>query len=718
MIRFSRLFSFIAAILVHFGVAQAAETRLAIVNGGEHAKYSRVVVDAPGVGYDLTYGHRRVRIALADPALQLDINRFKDKRPAHRVLDVRIQREKTGPVLELDMTCDCGAKVFRGRSGKVIIDIAESYPKNPTYLAASAPSASQQETKSQRAMPANSDKKGKKPGTDEDIVASQNTVEKAREKMVAMLSQAEQQGLISFEEQNVSNSALGTTLASRNGAANAYDKRSARNMLNADDATCRPDKWYFPIDAKANNDPVGLINKLRNQLVGEFDRANPDIVRELYWTYLSIGFGDEALSLLEAFPAVGEDLDVLQDIAVIVADRDLRAESDFLGSPACRGAGAVLVAVANARLRPEFAVELVRGNFELLANFPDEVVKDFAVRLGIAATNASDWTLAGHFKRMADFAGADTASFKFLVAEFERHRGREDKAREKLEQLATGQSERQEDALFALAEAYAARGEVPHEGFAEDMGMVAALSDDDDRRTKAVVYEAQSLISEGEFASAFRQIIRTYRETPGARKGLGLAARTLLVEAMENGDQGAQLAAVDAYFDFEEFIDTSAGNSADDRLHIVAAQTAISYSLPNVANYALERISGQVGDAAVPIRLAIEKLNSVTRQSLEEVVATSGASWPERVAELRGALSGEDGGTAAHQAAATAFLAGENTLPDDVRAALGDKASNYTPAFGGEGVKINANLDAEQVQLLVDQTAAEILLLREAFDGR
>ena len=50
MIRFSRLFSFIAAILVHFGVAQAAETRLAIVNGGEHAKYSRVVVDARGVG--------------------------------------------------------------------------------------------------------------------------------------------------------------------------------------------------------------------------------------------------------------------------------------------------------------------------------------------------------------------------------------------------------------------------------------------------------------------------------------------------------------------------------------------------------------------------------------------------------------------------------------------------------------------------------------------
>ncbi|MEM9898712.1 MAG: hypothetical protein AAF742_04970 [Pseudomonadota bacterium] len=701
-------------------VSNALAAGLVTVSGGEHDKYSRIVLSAMPSPVDVEYGRRRISLYFDGEKADFALNSFNDRRSAHRVLKASSSTIGDNVRIDFDLTCDCGAKASVGRSGRLILDIAESYPRvasrveplagqstqlkqpDPAPQAGGAPT--NLEPPAIKATPTTS---VAVPKTDT-VVSGTDELSKARNRMVALLTQAAQDGIVTFKED-------ATPSQPASGAREEGQDLPKSIVLNQQDAleTCRPDSWFFPTRAPNDKRAMEQIERIQTMLVGEFDTANPEAVRKLFWTYASIGFGDEARSVLEAFPIVGPDLNIMVDVAKTISDRPIESNSeDGLGLVSeCEGMHGLFQALALASSDPARASAILRTRSALIEALPEALVGPLATRLGLAAADAGEWVLAGEMKRYADLAGRDDPAFQYLLARFEKHKGREDKARARLEMLAENESPQQADALLALAQEYAENGEALPEGFAEDAGIVAATTDDPNVRRRATEIEAKALMSEGEFASAFRQIIRTYRETPQARKGLALAARSLLIEAMGNGDAAAQLSGLDAYVDFEEFIDGSSGNDPALVLHTQAAKTALEFGLPNVASYALAR-SGATNEEVQKIRQQIKRLDAITSKDVA-------ALKPSPLDVLKSASADtnvdDDPISMAERAAKAAYLAGQSSVDQPVRQLLADAGSDYSMLFERQETRIKTAKDAKKV---ADQAAVELRVLKEAVSGR
>ncbi len=714
-----RVVACIAASCVALSPALApalAEEAVVNVAGGEHQKFSRVVLDVDGAAYELRPGRRKVTVLLPTVSADIALDRFNASRSAHRVIKAQRIDAGAGARIDFDLTCDCGVKVAYGRSGRLILDISESYPKN---AAAGIGDGGALKPKV-AAAPKSDESPTAKPAKPASAISAGDDLDEARASMLAMLARAADEGIVQFRNDvsDKKDERDKSTAPARAKSEEAEKRKTpgpkSRRALAARAASCRDDDWFFPIGDVDLDRPFDSIGKLQGELVGEFDAANHEAVRRLFWTYAAIGFGDEARALLTAFPQPGADQAAMLDVAQLIADRpiDLSASGVSLMGPGdCRGFHGLFQATALAEDDPERAIELAFAARSSMDKLPGELVREFAPRLGLAAVEAGDWTLAGHFNRVAALAGADGPTFHFLSARFDKYRGREDKARAKLKTLAREESERQADALFELAEEYAASGEPPHDGFAEDAGIVAAISDDATVKKKAAVIEAEALMSEGEFSAAFRQIIRTYREAPGARRGLGLAARMLLLEAMAKGEDEARLAALDAYFDFQDFILGAEGVDASTPLHLAAVNAALDFQLPNVAEYAL-RLSGLEGAEANDLSARISRLGDVTAQPINEFAAAS------RTQEYETASQKPDGqmSTAEAEAAAVrAYLAGEASLPEETRAMLRNGASDLDLLFEND-VDARA-LDADGAKALAAATAVQLRILKEAAHG-
>ncbi|MEO1014246.1 MAG: hypothetical protein AAFX08_03565 [Pseudomonadota bacterium] len=687
------------------------------VAGGEHSKFSRVVIDAKGAAYELRPGRRRLTILLPGLTGDIALERFNASRSAHRVIKAREVDVAEGARVDFDLTCDCGVKASYGRSGRLILDIAESYPKIASAGVGDGGAPKKAENPNRPGGGAAPVGKARLVTQPEGAVSADVDLDEARSTMLAMLTRAAEDGIVQFKDEKLKGPrpSKGGPVEADERAAGAADAFGASTpMKRRSGAQCRSDDWFFAVGDANLDRPFETVARLQAELVGEFDAADLDVTRRLFWTYAAIGFGDEARALLEAFPMPGAEQQAMIDVARVIAERSIDLEGagfDLMAPGDCGGMHGLVQAVALAEEDPMRAAERAFETRAYIEMLPTELVREFGPRLGLAAIEAGDWTLAGHFKRVAEVTGAGGAAFQLLSARFDKHRGREDKARAKLETLAREESEKQADALFDLAQEYAASGEAPHEGFAEDAGIVAAISDDADVKKQAVALEAEALMNEGEFSAAFRQIIRTYREAPGARRGLGLAARTLLLEAMMKGEDDARLAALDAYFDFQDFILGAEGRNASTPLHISAARTALDFNLPKAAEYAYRR-SGAKGEAAVEIAASIDRLVAVTDSPWQDFAADPARDGPaSRTIEETGSISVAE----AEAALARAYLAGEASPPEGALAAIKETPSDLARLF--ERAPAPEKLDAAAASALAETTSVQLRILKEAAHG-
>ncbi|MEO0398791.1 MAG: hypothetical protein AAF224_05135 [Pseudomonadota bacterium] len=682
-----------------------------LVKGGEHKKFSRVVIEADNAPYKIDFSRRKIRVIFPGALHTYDLALINDKRKAHRVIKGRPVDNVGESGLEFDLNCNCGARVDYSKTGALIVDISEAYGATPTGQIIGKPqkltSASDAKAKGETIVATRETDADAAEKTDADLaedasrVESTDTVETARSKMLALLTQAADEGLVTFKDE------AATTADPVTPAASTSDGTPRLIRYK-----CAPNNQFFPAGTGAPLDaPLEKISALQSQLVGEFDAANEDVVRTLYWTYLSIGFGDEAGDILEAFPLPPVEQEFLTDLALVVADRELPEDSPLRRSYGCRGVHALWRAVGLSRENPGLALREADPWAKGLARLPVELRGDFATRLGLAAVAAQEWGVVGRYQQEAAYVKESSAAFKYLSAEYDRHRGREEKARALFTDLAQGQSEHQRDALFALADDYAKTGEAPPEGFTEDLGMAAAVSESTAIKEKAIVMEATALISAGELDVAFQEIIRTYRAAPGARVGLGLAARTLIMEAMTSGDDAAKLAALDAYMDHQSFWNATANDGNTDALHTVAARTAVAFGLPNAATQSLTR---RVGDTTAEAKLIAREINALSTLTTSPLGAgvTGRGTWEKRL----DALAGDASSTVdAKKRLATAYLAGATEAPEGVDMES-DDAANFKGAFRASLDPKTA--DAAALKKLADDASADVALLREIVNGR
>lgn len=82
-------------------------------------------------------------------------------------------------------------------------------------------------------------------------------------------------------------------------------------------------------------EPASEIAALRANLVGEFDRADPEAVEALAKFYLSLGMGAEARQALRAFPVRVENQRILSDIGLILDGREVEETSPLNGMRDC-----------------------------------------------------------------------------------------------------------------------------------------------------------------------------------------------------------------------------------------------------------------------------------------------------------------------------------------------------------------------------------------------
>ncbi|MBY0420934.1 MAG: hypothetical protein K2Q06_01435, partial [Parvularculaceae bacterium] len=294
--------------------AQSAGGR-AVATAGEHKGFSRVVVN--GAAASVAQSGRTVTIAL-DGARDADITALRGRKST-RVTSARVLSAGAGSKIVLDLACDCRARTMRLDDGRFVVDIydAASIPQvaraEGNVGAKPNPATSVAEKSASAEAVGSSPVISSPPGK-----AGKVSVDEARKRMVALLQQAADDGLIAVRpnareltpraETVAQPTARPTqpTNASLPSKPPAEAARPAPDVARIDPPAparatsrgpnaCLPDP-AFAIDARAfKDDPLGAIADLQKQLQEAEVDEERDVSLKLALGYLSIGFGEEAL---------------------------------------------------------------------------------------------------------------------------------------------------------------------------------------------------------------------------------------------------------------------------------------------------------------------------------------------------------------------------------------------------------------------------------------
>ena len=125
---------------------------------------------------------------------------------------------------------------------------------------------------------------------------------------------------------------------------------------------------------------VDQLNELRNNLIGEFDKPDPYAVRDLARFYIAVGFGVEALALLEDMEFELADRDILMEMAEAAEGAPHKPGGVFHRAVGCDGATALwrTIIVDQGEDQPVQNADRLVQEF---ANLPVELRRRFGPRL-------------------------------------------------------------------------------------------------------------------------------------------------------------------------------------------------------------------------------------------------------------------------------------------------------------------------------------------------
>lgn len=706
----------LAIALLVLAVARQAPAETVRVRSGEHAGFSRIVIEDVGTkGWSLQRGGNGYIFRAADRTTGYDLAGVFRYIRRDRIAALG---GKDSGVLELALGCDCHASAFQTPSGSVVVDVSagaapagspfeipdkvgdstparrpatitlpawqpqwqpqplappEADPLLPVYWRGDGPAAAHPARPAPMGVPPT---QTPEPAADHDPRAAE-----IREALVGELSRAAAQGLITFDTPAAPDKPSGPTQPAAAEPAPPVAADAAEIQLrietsvdrdallpggaaplSAEGRACPEDTEFAVADWGDGTPPAEQIAKLRQDLVGEFDRPERDNVIALVRLYIHLGFGAEARAVLATFDAdetaapwlgvVASIIDgqedappVLSDFISCDGDVALWALLEARGTPARSDINGAAVSRAFSALPIHLRRLLGPGLVERLIAIGDaETAHD--IRAAILRAGPDDSAAMG----LAD-AGLALAE------------GDERAARDGLDALASGGSASAPDAVARAIRLRLDRGEAVPPVLAESAAALAFELRREPRGPELAGLQILALASTGDFGTAFAEEARWRKDFPeplGNEVFLKLFAmaaqtgddwtfvdhyyrerdrlRSLDPDILLRLDLAERLA--DAGIDHEAEAILQGEAATSPRGRVIRARLALN---ADDATGALELLAGQGGPGAAKIRAEAH-----LRQNAPDVAETEFAAGGDGAAAGRAAwVAGDPTGASA-----------------------------------------------------------------------
>lgn len=357
----------IRLVMMFITLAFSASAETARVISGEHADFTRLVVELPQAE-DWTVGRTPMGYAFAPRGLSrpgYDLSRVWDRIPRTRLQALRADPE-TG-ALHLTLACPCHVFPFEYRPGMVVLDIKDGPPPAGSVFEAAFSrlgDGGDAVTTPPLAKPTVYDWLGRtRPVAGETsplpLATGSTSLDPLRDELLEQISRGATQGVVEMvlpgrppevEDQN-----LGTLPWSRIRIGEMPGVRlggdPSAQGLTADGSACIDDA-ILDLPAWGGDRPaLELLAEARSGLLGEFDRIETEAVMRSVRLHLYLGFGAEAAQIA----ALLEGGEVTNEVrAYLSMARLIDGKSDpgtpFAGMLACDSAAALWAALSYDRL--------------------------------------------------------------------------------------------------------------------------------------------------------------------------------------------------------------------------------------------------------------------------------------------------------------------------------------------------------------------------------
>jgi len=458
--------------------AWPASARPAIVTAGEHAGFTRVVIEFGGpVDWQLGRGPQGYRLRVKPKAPIYDLKTVFNLIKKNRLTAAQVDPDSGD--LKLNFSCRCYAMPYEDRPGVVVVDLRDGV----------APTASSFELPLENSAPAEVAAEGafSKPLYDwatlslptpvtslalptpsappgMPLAPVNQTLEPLRLSLIQDLSRGASQGLVDLiVPEQIAAPSLDPGSLPRQISVHADPNFAIRqgaapnSPMTAQGATCWSDD-QLDITAWAGQQPIAAqMGPQRQGLTAEFDRPDPAAVTRAVRYDLFLGFGAEARSLIRTFYPNAPDAALWQSMAQILDEQADTAHS-FDAMQECETAAALWATLA----QPNSSPNTPQAKAALLRSFsawPPHLRRLLGPNLVESVLLAGDITLAtALYEAIQRALGDESPAVVRMQAKMDQALGNSDAAISRVNDLAKAPGPGAPEALVDLVELQASLG--------------------------------------------------------------------------------------------------------------------------------------------------------------------------------------------------------------------------------------------------------------------
>lgn len=549
-----------------------------VVTVGEHGAFTRVVVSRGGV-----------KAAQSGRVLTLTVDGAPDisavaKRNSPRFSAARVSTFDGKQAVEIKLNCDCTLKTSTLPDGRLIADLYDSAGAGPEHAAKTADAADK--------GAGDAPKDGLNPSAaNANIVSarpSKDSVDDARRRVIALLQQAAEDGIVSVKPGARELTPPASAAATPANPA-AQGAKSAATPASA--FACLPE-GAFTIDGRDfEKDPLTALSDLQKELADAQINGKRETSERLAVGYLSIGFGEEALNALRS---IGDDRSLYADLARVVAGKAPDPNGLLMGASNCRGAQALWQAAAQS---PGDAVQTAARAGDAIKSLPTALRGALAARLAQALLKAGDAKGARKYHDVALQATGPSPELTFVNGRLLALEGKKAESQDLLDGIAGAPTQGGKEALKAVSATAANQG-VNVQALGDDLGAIAKAARGTDEEGEAALREAKYWSDHGSIEAGLFLFRDAARRTPEVTKEALETSRELIRVALASGDHKKQIEALSAYVKERDFLQSEGGDVA---LADAASDAAMALGLPNLG---LSILNAAPAGAAAPATVA------------------------------------------------------------------------------------------------------------------
>ena len=516
----------------------AADARV-LIRAGEHGGFSRIVIpDAPD-GWSISDDGTMFKVKLPTEEDYI-LTELIEKRLAHRVQSATFVKFRHQGELTLIYTCNCLTRASLSEDNSIIIDIYDREKISEKTLAPEAAAA--------------------------DEAALADSLQQARDRMIALLAEANSNGAVRLKSnatqelaKATSNSApqifenvrtpqqakLGSTAL--NEAAPSQIKATndcpEQSLLNA-----RPD------DNTISFDDISLLRKRMENADGS-ERAELEL--QLANLYMRLGFFEEAGAIASSYEgAANLDMAAIAAAAWLGTTGSRDRAPDFSPLIDCDIVYEAMQITAAARTNPKAIIEFSDAHIESFELLTAALSGAAASNLALATLDQENFALAQRLYEVARNASGDKSRSALTVIEsaLQEPSSEDGALKSDLINIARTPGAMQSRALNEIARKAIEINQEPYDGFLTDMAEFATNSAPSIANANTLTSGAKALAAGGRYTDALLSLKNAADSNPSFQSAIADAAASIFATAFSSTDPHSTYSALDAYLSHSDVV--------------------------------------------------------------------------------------------------------------------------------------------------------------------